>query len=329
MDIQLVRDSEIPLYLQIKDFFVYMISSGRIAPGTALPSIRQLADQLQVSPTTVVAAFNALAADGVVRKQPQKGIYVAPIQLPTIDPFEDERVSVLVRRFVAQMRVYQLLDEQIIQLVTQALAEQPKSTSPLLFVGVNEQVSQKYGAILSKELAHLGIEVRYVSLDGLKSDVQDVLTRTGSPEYIVTQLRLTPTLRELLKDIPVQVVTLLVELAPEIGGLLNRLEPDVKIGLVTEKEFLSGSLSVLRSFCGEQSPISWTLVDDQEAVRQVIEHTDIVFYTLGIKPQLFELSTAEEQSRMVELLYIVNHNSLEHLKERLIRSRTTTAKQTN
>ena len=53
------------------------IASRALAHGERLPSIRVLAATLKVSPSTVVEAYDRLAAEGVVRSRPGSGFYVS------------------------------------------------------------------------------------------------------------------------------------------------------------------------------------------------------------------------------------------------------------
>lgn len=50
---------------------------GTLSPGDRLPSTRDLAATLGVAPRTVIAAYRALAGEGVVEMRPRSGIYVA------------------------------------------------------------------------------------------------------------------------------------------------------------------------------------------------------------------------------------------------------------
>src|SRR3984885_5805353 len=52
------------------------IRSGKIVAGTVLPAIRTLADRLQVSPTTVAAAYRSLRVRGLVRAGGRRGTTV-------------------------------------------------------------------------------------------------------------------------------------------------------------------------------------------------------------------------------------------------------------
>ena len=61
------------LYRQIADQLRKGIASGEFAPGTRLPSVRQCAQQQGVSPSTVVAAYDQLLAQGLVEARRQRG----------------------------------------------------------------------------------------------------------------------------------------------------------------------------------------------------------------------------------------------------------------
>src|SRR5918997_2220265 len=60
------------------------VAGGRLAPGSPLPSVRRLARDLGVSPTTVAAALAELRRRGVVLSRPRSGTRVA--QRPPLRP---------------------------------------------------------------------------------------------------------------------------------------------------------------------------------------------------------------------------------------------------
>lgn len=67
-----------PLYLQIMEQIKQRIMVGDWAEGQAIPSIRQLATDLQVSVITVKRAYLELEHEGVIVTQQGKGSHVAP-----------------------------------------------------------------------------------------------------------------------------------------------------------------------------------------------------------------------------------------------------------
>lgn len=68
-----------PIYRQLMEQVIALSSSGRLPPGTLLPSIRQLAEDLAVNPNTVSKAWSLLERDGVVELVRGQGMrLVAP-----------------------------------------------------------------------------------------------------------------------------------------------------------------------------------------------------------------------------------------------------------
>lgn len=73
------------------------IASRTLAPDEKLPSIRSFAKRMNVSPSTVVDAYDRLAAEGIIRSQRGSGFYVcsplAPLDLATIGPKLDREID--------------------------------------------------------------------------------------------------------------------------------------------------------------------------------------------------------------------------------------------
>ncbi len=66
-----------PLYQQIVDRLKREISEGRLKPGAALPSFRQLAEDLLVSVITVKRAYEELEREGIIFRRQGLGTFVA------------------------------------------------------------------------------------------------------------------------------------------------------------------------------------------------------------------------------------------------------------
>jgi len=73
------------------------ISNRTLAAGAKVPSIRGLADTLQVSKSTVVEAYDRLAAEGVIQSRRGSGFYVTshlpPLSLTELGPLLDRAVD--------------------------------------------------------------------------------------------------------------------------------------------------------------------------------------------------------------------------------------------
>ena len=73
------------------------IATRSLTPGARLPSVRAFARTMQVSASTVVEAYERLAAEGTIRSRPGAGFYVcgalAPLTLAEIGPKLDREVD--------------------------------------------------------------------------------------------------------------------------------------------------------------------------------------------------------------------------------------------
>ena len=65
------------LYQQIVDRIKRDVSEGRLRPGVALPSFRQLAEDLLVSVITVKRAYEELEREGIIFRRQGLGTFVA------------------------------------------------------------------------------------------------------------------------------------------------------------------------------------------------------------------------------------------------------------
>jgi GntR family transcriptional regulator len=66
-----------PLYQQIVTAVKREVGAGRLAPGSALPSFRVLAEELLVSVITVKRAYEELEREGIIYRRQGIGTFVA------------------------------------------------------------------------------------------------------------------------------------------------------------------------------------------------------------------------------------------------------------
>jgi len=66
-----------PIWSQIEEGVRYQVAAGRLDPGAALPSVRDLAREHRINPNTVAKAYQRLAAAGVVEARRGEGTFVA------------------------------------------------------------------------------------------------------------------------------------------------------------------------------------------------------------------------------------------------------------
>jgi len=69
--------SGVPIYRQILDQVRRMVASGQLPPGTALPSVRDLALRHTINPMTISRAYSMLETEGLLERNQGKPMTVA------------------------------------------------------------------------------------------------------------------------------------------------------------------------------------------------------------------------------------------------------------
>jgi DNA-binding transcriptional regulator YhcF (GntR family) len=74
--LRIQHNSPVPIYEQLIARIEELIRSGQLRAGDALPSIRQLASQVDVAINTVARAYQDLERKGLVTSNGRKGTHV-------------------------------------------------------------------------------------------------------------------------------------------------------------------------------------------------------------------------------------------------------------
>jgi GntR family transcriptional regulator len=117
--IVLSYQSGVPIYEQIKEQIKAAILSGTLPENEPLPSIRQLARDLQVSVMTTTRAYGDLEYEGFVQTIPGKGCYTKKINQDLIRSHYLKETEAALETAIRQgktagltmMALHQLMDE--------------------------------------------------------------------------------------------------------------------------------------------------------------------------------------------------------------------------
>ncbi len=77
MVIEIDFNSTEALYMQLRNQIIYGIASSRFEEGEALPSVRQLADEIGINMHTVNKAYSVLRQEGFVKIDRRRGAVIA------------------------------------------------------------------------------------------------------------------------------------------------------------------------------------------------------------------------------------------------------------
>ncbi|QGP94030.1 Bacterial regulatory protein, gntR family [Neomoorella glycerini] len=239
------RDSEIPLFLQIEQQLRYLILSGQFAPGTRLPSSRQLAQFLHVNRQTINNALKMLARDGLVEIRQGAGIFVKTRSSQITQP--SEALMDLARHTVRQAREMGYSPDDLIAAIslvgnTHDAAPLPPSGRYLVFVECNQPVLESYKNDIEKEV---NIKVIPYLLEELREGNPAVQGVIAGAALVVTTFTHLHEVKKLLHNQTVDIVGVTAGPYMDLMLSVSRWPTKAKITVVMVRRH--GALEVAQS----------------------------------------------------------------------------------
>jgi GntR family transcriptional regulator len=102
-----------PLYLQLMQQIRHAVETGALQNGDQLPGIRTLAEELVVSPNTVVKAYSELEHEGLLELRQGSGAFVCVKRRTKSLASHVQVARRRMRDIIDQLREDGLLDEEI------------------------------------------------------------------------------------------------------------------------------------------------------------------------------------------------------------------------
>lgn len=115
-------DNNLPIYLQIMNYLKSEIVRGSLQPGDKIPSVRELAANLQINPNTVQRTFQELEREGIVETKRGLGRYVTSEE-SKIMTIKKEMAGELLEHFIRGMQELGFKDQDIMSIVAEAVKE--------------------------------------------------------------------------------------------------------------------------------------------------------------------------------------------------------------
>ncbi len=116
MVIEIDFNSDEALYLQLRNQIVLGIATSRFREGDALPSVRQLAENIGINMHTVNKAYSVLKQEGFVKVDRRRGAVIA-VDIDKIQALEEVREALqvilakAVCKNISREEVHSLIDE--------------------------------------------------------------------------------------------------------------------------------------------------------------------------------------------------------------------------
>ncbi len=113
-----------PIYRQLVEQTRRLVAGGQLAPGDAMPSVRELAHALTVNPMTVSKAYALLEADAVLERRRGLGMTVAATRTKS----DASRIALLrptLEQLTREARQLELDPDTVLAVLSQLLQSKP------------------------------------------------------------------------------------------------------------------------------------------------------------------------------------------------------------
>src|ERR1044071_6287855 len=107
--------SGVPVYRQLIDQVRGRIASGSLSAGDQLPTVRQLAVDLEINPNTVMRAYRELELGGVLETHQGTGTFIANKKIEKKSAERDRQLTQLAGEFAARVGAAGLALEDLIE----------------------------------------------------------------------------------------------------------------------------------------------------------------------------------------------------------------------
>jgi GntR family transcriptional regulator len=116
------EQSGIPVWIQVRRRLVYIIVSGRYKPGDQLPTVRELAVQLDINYNTVNKVYQDLERDGYIITKRGRGTFVADVNENRLLAL-DNKIELLADELVREGLDFGMTGDEIVQTVKSSVAQ--------------------------------------------------------------------------------------------------------------------------------------------------------------------------------------------------------------
>jgi len=121
MEISIDIDDRVPPFEQLIDQIKAAVTAGILKPGDSLPSIRQLANDLELNSKTVAKAYKLLERDSIIETKGYRGTSIHP-KAKTNCKFDlQEWISRKLNDVIAELREAGVTDSEIRNAFTGAM----------------------------------------------------------------------------------------------------------------------------------------------------------------------------------------------------------------
>jgi len=315
MQIHIDRKLPVSLAEQIRGQIKYAIAYGQLNSGDALPSVRELAEQLNVAPMTISRVYRDLAEEFLVISRPRSGTFVAEMARVNFSANPSyQNLRQMLHNTVRQARLLGHTLEEIKDSFGTVISEieEPSTSCPIILVGNFRLTTEKYARAVEEILSDLDIRVFPLIINDLTPDLSAYQETIQKARLTITIPTRFSEVRAMLDPIHSRVVAVAFSISKETRRILAELPSNTRLGIVTTyPEFLQPMLEGLHSFAILKEQPQCAVLGQTEQIKEMFNQIDVLVYASGSEAVLAYLP---DHIRAIEFIHSPVPESVNRLR---------------
>jgi DNA-binding transcriptional regulator YhcF (GntR family) len=311
--LHLRRDSPVKPFVQIKSQFEYSICTGNLAPGSKLPSVREVASALGVSPVTVTRAYRELEIASLAVSHPGVGFFVLSTVESQAGPHAEIRSRAV--KFLNEAVDEGVGLDQVLQILLAEITEMRAKFAHLELILICKRDGRidELADELRQSLSDLRVDIVPVVLEEVAADIEGWLPRLHKARHVLGLVFDLSYIQPLLVRHGVPVIPILAMPRHDVRQRLAELEPGCRIGVLASKpEFVDGMISCVIATNPEVNIVGGLSCRDTREIPTLLSSVDCVVHGT-LARQTLE-AQAFRPERAVELVYVPETAWLERMR---------------
>ncbi|MBV4419025.1 GntR family transcriptional regulator [Clostridium tyrobutyricum] len=316
IDIKLNKDTNIPLYIQLKKQIMYLIKNNILKVGNKMPTERELSNLLKVSRNTISTAYNELEQEGVLKSYQGRGTFVAE----DANPWKIQNVEQKIAKFI-DLAFEEALEigidsSEFLEIITKRIKEKRKIMSKInaIYVECNIEQSKMFSRQLMESTDINVIPLTINDLKNLNNNTKNILE---SSQVVIATFNHVNEVTHLIKEFKKEVIGVAINVDLETIVKIARYPEKTKFAFVCiSNEFMFKARGALERAGLGNIDIEYTNTINQNKLKKIIDNSDVVITSPGRYKNVKD--NIHNSKIILKFLYNLDDDSVKSLKSKIV-----------
>jgi len=316
MDINIDRQTGVPLYLQVKKQIMDQVKNGSLKVGYKMPTERELSEKLKISRNTVSTAYKELEQEGVLKSYQGRGTFVAEVSsLWNAESIKEKIIKFVDLGFEEALATGMDLDE-FLEIVIQRVKEKKELMSRITAVYVECNIEQ--AKMFSKQLSNsINMNVIPLTIGDLKDMDKNTENIIEKSQVIISTFNHVNEITKLISVYDKEVLGVAINPDLETIVKIARYPQDTKFGFFCISEEFKFKIQAALDQAGLGNiNITYTNTYGKEEIEGLVRTSDVLIASPGRYSEIKNLSKGKKE--IVNFIYSLDDGSVNALKSKII-----------